>query len=70
MKKLLDADGLRGKGIEYSYVQRWRLIQAGKFPAPIKLGTGPNSRNAWIEAEIDAWIEQRIAARDGATQAA
>lgn len=70
MKKLLDDNGLRGKGIEYSSVQRWRLIRAGKFPPPIKLGTGPNSRNAWVEAEIDAWIEQRMAARDSATAAA
>ena len=64
--KLLDKEGLREKGIKYSDVQRWRLTRAGLFPRPIKLGPG---RNAWIEAEIDAWIESRIAARDGTAAA-
>jgi prophage regulatory protein len=42
-----------------SRVQLWRLIRAGKFPRQIKVGT----KNAWVEHEIDAWIESRIAAR-------
>jgi prophage regulatory protein len=34
------------------------------FPRPIKIG----SRSvAWIEEEVDAWIEARRAQRDGAT---
>jgi predicted DNA-binding transcriptional regulator AlpA len=33
----------------------------GLFPRPIKIGGG---RNAWIESEVDAYIEARIVARD------
>jgi prophage regulatory protein len=67
--KLLDKDGLREKGIKYSDVQRWRLIRAGLFPQPIKLGA-EHGRNAWIEAEIDRWITDRIAERDAGTAVA
>lgn len=31
------------------------------FPKPVPLG---NSLSAWIEDEIDAWVEARISARD------
>jgi prophage regulatory protein len=58
--KLLDYDDLRTRGIRMSRVQLWRLIRAGKFPRQIKVGT----KNAWVEREIDAWIESLIAARD------
>jgi prophage regulatory protein len=30
------------------------------FPRPIKLGKGKNPPVAWIEAEVDAWIEAKI----------
>ena len=49
------------KGISYSKAHLHRLISAGKFPRPIKLG---ENRNAWIESEIDAHIEDKIAERD------
>lgn len=38
-------------------------IAAGEFPPPIRLST---RAVAWIEAEVDAWIEQRIANTRGA----
>jgi prophage regulatory protein len=57
---LLDYDDLRARGIRVSRVQLWRLIRTGKFPRQIKVGT----KNAWVEREIEAWIESRIAARD------
>lgn len=41
-------------------------IAAGRFPKPIDLG--PRSRG-FVEAEIDAWIEARIAERDRRTKA-
>ena len=42
-------------------------VKQGKFPAPVKLG---ERASGWIEDEIDAWIEQRIQARQrGHTQA-
>jgi prophage regulatory protein len=40
-----------GKSTIYAYVK------AGKMPAPIKLG---DRAVGWIEAEIDAWLEERI----------
>lgn len=40
----------------------YRLIAQGRFPKPVKIG----SRSvAFVESEIDAWIEQRIAASRG-----
>jgi prophage regulatory protein len=59
--RLLDAEGLRAKGINYSPAHRWRLIKAGKFPQPVKLGLG---RNAWVDEEVDRYIEGLVAARD------
>lgn len=39
----------------------YRRIALGDFPAPIKLGL---RASAWSKHEVDAWISQRIAARD------
>ena len=38
-----------------------RLEAAGAFPKRVKLG---GNRVGWVEAEITAWIETRIAERD------
>jgi prophage regulatory protein len=62
--RLLDYDDLAAKGIRYSRCHFWRLIKAGRFPKPVKLGDG--ARNVWIEMEIDAFIKDRIAERDQA----
>jgi prophage regulatory protein len=63
MKLLSMADLRLLKGVSYSRAHLFRLIRAGRFPKPIKLG---ENRNAFVEAEIDQWIEARIAARDNA----
>jgi prophage regulatory protein len=39
----------------------YEAVKAGTFPAPVE--TGPHAV-AWVEAEIDAWIAAKIAARD------
>ncbi|OAT21119.1 AlpA family transcriptional regulator [Buttiauxella noackiae ATCC 51607] len=40
----------------------YRLISQGRFPKPIKIG----SRSiAFIESEVDEWINQRIAESRG-----
>ena len=44
-----------------SGMELWRREKAGKFPQRVKLG--PNSVG-WVEAEIDAYLEQLVAARD------
>jgi prophage regulatory protein len=43
----------------FSRSQIYRLITMGKFPRPIKAA---EATSAWIENEIQAWIEGRIAA--------
>lgn len=46
-------------GISKSQV--YRLSKLGQFPKPIKLTT---QSVAWIEQEVERWIEQRISQRD------
>ena len=41
----------------------YRLVKSGEFPAPVKLGL---RASAWVGAEVDAWIAQRIELRDKA----
>lgn len=41
----------------------YRLCKSGDFPKPVKLGV---RASGWIGAEVDAWIESRIASRDAA----
>jgi prophage regulatory protein len=52
---------LKGR-VPFSRAHLIRLEQDGKFPRRVKLG---ECRVAWIEAEVDEWIENRIAERDG-----
>jgi prophage regulatory protein len=71
MIKLLSFDDLRQqKNWPYSKVHTWRLIKAGKFPHPKKLGLGKNGKNIWTEDEYDAAVrtllgdESKVAERD------
>jgi prophage regulatory protein len=58
--KLLDFDALADKGIKFSDTHIWRLVRAGDFPKPVKIG----NRNHWVEAEIDQYIAHKLAERD------
>ena len=59
---LLSIDDLKPlKGIPYSKPHLWRLIRAGKFPRPIRLG---QNRIAFPELEIDDWVRSKIVERD------
>ncbi len=40
----------------------YRLVQRGQFPKPIKIST---KLVGWVESEVIAWLESRIAQRDG-----
>ena len=63
-KRVLSYTDLRErKGIKWHRVELSRKVKANKFPKPIKLGPGTL---AWLETEIDAWLDQRIAERDSA----
>lgn len=55
LPKVKDCTGLSTTDI-------YRRIAAGTFPAQVTLG--PKSV-AWVEGEIMAWCEARIAERDG-----
>ena len=51
-------------GVPYSQAHIARLEAAGKFPKRIVLGP---CRVAWLLSEVEAWIDMRIANRDGST---
>src|SRR5690242_12489525 len=36
----------------------WRLVRVGAFPTSIQISPG---RRAWREADVDRWIESKIA---------
>jgi prophage regulatory protein len=54
------------KGVSYSKQHLKRLEEAGAFPRRVPIG---ENRYAWIESEVDGWLEQKIAARDGVAAA-
>ncbi|MFI5016055.1 MAG: helix-turn-helix transcriptional regulator [Hyphomicrobiales bacterium] len=51
------------KGIDYSRDHLRRKVAAGEFPKPIPIST---KKIAWVEAEVDAWLEARVAQRQAA----
>lgn len=61
-KKLYSQNDLRALGISHSRQHFYRLIKAGKMPAPIKFG-GRTSKLFFHADEIDAWIKARMDAR-------
>jgi prophage regulatory protein len=60
--RFLYPEDLRALGITYSRQHLHRLIKAGIFPAPVKPGTG--GLNAWIDSEVEAYQQSRVAERD------
>lgn len=49
------------EGYSLQQTPLWRLIRAGKFPRPIRLG---ENRIAFPEHEIDAWLDTKVMERD------
>ena len=41
----------------------YEMIASGNFPRPVNIG---RAAVAWVESEVVAWIEERIAERDAA----
>ncbi|MEP0324577.1 helix-turn-helix transcriptional regulator [Bauldia litoralis] len=64
---LIPFETLREKGVTLCKVQIWRLEKAGKFPRRVKVSA---ARVAWVESEIDAYVERRIAEREPAPKPA
>ena len=52
-------DVIAATGLSRSYI--YALAQQGAFPKPIKLS---ERSSAWIQSELEEWIDARIAARD------
>ena len=48
----------------YSYAHIDRLEKAGQFPKRVRLSRYRTGRVGWLEAEIRAWLESRLAERD------
>lgn len=60
--RLIPYEALKStKSIPYSKPHLWRLEKAGKFPRRVHISAG---RYAYVESEIDAHIEKKIAERD------
>lgn len=47
--------------ISKSYI--YQLVKKGVFPKPVQLIKGGKAV-AWIESEVQSWVESRIQARD------
>ena len=47
-----------------SPTQMGRLEELGKFPKRLRLGVGRNARVVYVESEVIAWAEARVAERD------
>lgn len=58
--KIIDYADLSAKGINASRVTLWRWEKAGKFPKRVRIS---HLKVVWVEAEVDAYIAARIAAR-------
>lgn len=59
-KVLLTFHELKGHGVLLGRRQIDRLEAKGRFPKRVQIG---DARVGWVEAEIDAYIESRIAGR-------
>lgn len=53
------AEVKRKVGLSHSVI--YKKINEGEFPAPVPIG---GRSVAWLEAELDDWIQQRIAERE------
>ncbi len=53
------------KIVPYSASHLWRLERAGQFPKRVRLG---GNRVAWVQSEVSAWVESKLASRSDSTQ--
>ena len=49
------------KDLKISHTTLWSNVRAGKFPAPIKLGS---RAVGWLRSEVDLWLANRVTERD------
>ena len=60
--KIISYPQLRERGILFSRAHLRRLIEAGRFPTPIRVSA---RRIAWLSDEIDTFLERLAAERSG-----
>ena len=60
MKVISFKDLAPSKGIRFSRQWIAKMVSDGRFPAPMKVG---QRANGFIEAEVDAWLKAKAAAR-------
>ena len=51
--------------VPYSASHLWRLERAGQFPKRVRLG---GNRVAWVQSEVSAWVESKLASRSDSHQ--
>lgn len=61
-KILRQPEVLAKMGVKETWLKK--MVRAGTFPAPIKMGDSEGCSIGWLESEVDAWIDHRIAERD------
>jgi prophage regulatory protein len=59
--RFVTTNDLSRRGISFSRMHLRRLEDAGRFPRRVHLG---ENRIAWLEAEIDEWVAERLAERE------
>lgn len=47
--------------VGYKHATIYKKMQLGEFPLAVRIGA---NAVGWVEAEIDAWVQARIEARD------
>ena len=55
------------KLVPYTIWHIYRMEKAGKFPARVKVGA---NRVAWVQSEVQRWLELRVAGRPQVPQPA
>jgi len=60
--RVLNYDDLKGLGIKTSRVHLRRLEMVDQFPKRFTLGP---ARIAWLESEVRAWLQAKVAQRGG-----
>lgn len=64
-KRLIRAKEIKHRtGLSIATV--YRMIARGSFPKPVKIGSGQFAPSAWVQDEIDAWIDALAEARNDA----
>lgn len=64
--RLIGFSALKQRGVPFGRTWLWQLERDQKFPKRVRLGP---TRVAWVAEEVDAWIRERIEARDAAIAA-